>query len=58
MQAVVLQTGKIANCTPDNTNIYFKLYREHQNCTPKISVVIWLRPDWKICSAHGRSAWI
>ena len=34
----IAQTGKFANCVPEISKIYCKLYREHQNCAPKILV--------------------
>ena len=34
----IAQTGKIANCVPEISKIYYKLHRKQQNCAPKISV--------------------
>ena len=31
-------TGKFANCVPKVSKIYYKIYREHQNCAAEISV--------------------
>ena len=31
-------TGKFANCVPEISKTYYKIYREHQNCATEISV--------------------
>ena len=31
-------TGKFANCAPEISKIYYKIYREYQNCATKILV--------------------